>query len=371
MRVYVDGTQQGGSAGVPGTPAEVLLDAAEPNSIVTLDASGVGSTIPQSSIPTLPAAPSSVLLDVGNQGKLVSLASTTGVGASVAYSAAVSAGVGQLAATLGDFPTGNGAGGAQLASVNPNAVLGVLGLGQPTTLAAQARATAKQRRGPIAMRTVGVSGAYTASTAPSTMPMIARGSSGALTIYSPQAGGYASMILFQSGAWGSNGWYISGGGGTPGNVRVAAIAAVNEALDFPTAISTVGWHTIAWAIASNGMSARYSIDGSAAATVVPSVVPMTPTPRDPNAAVYVGSNGSSVGVSPLGLAYIALWSSILSDSDLVALSSSPSAGAPDVDSISGGDPAWEWAAAAFVGSNAVNIGTATYTVIGSTEWWMP
>lgn len=127
MRVYVNGVLQGGSAGIPGTPAEVLLDAAEPNSIVTLDASGIGSTIPQSSIPTLPAVPSSVLLDVANEGKLVSLASTTGVGTAMTYGAATSAGVGQLAATLGDFSTGNGAGGSQLASANPAAVRAVIG----------------------------------------------------------------------------------------------------------------------------------------------------------------------------------------------------------------------------------------------------
>lgn len=238
---------------------------------------------------------------------------------------------------------------------------------QAASLAEQARGEALRRRGPVAMRTVGVSGVYTASTAPSTMPMISRGGSGVLTVYSPQAGGYSSMILFQSGAWGSNGWYISGGGGVASNIRVAAMAASNEPLDFPTAISTVGWHTIAWALSADGTTARYSIDGSDAATLTPGVVPMTPTPRDPNAAVYIGSNGSSTGVSPLALAYLALWSSILSDSALKSAASSPSAGAPVLPST----PAWEWAAAAFVGVSTVRIGTATYSVIGTTEWWMP
>lgn len=127
MRVYVNGVLQGGSAGVPGTPADVLLDDAAPNSIVTLNASGIGSTIPQSSIPTLPAAPPATLLDTANEGKLVSLAPATGVGTTVSYGAAAAAGVGQLASILGDFVTGNGNGGAQLASVNPAATRNVIG----------------------------------------------------------------------------------------------------------------------------------------------------------------------------------------------------------------------------------------------------
>ena len=86
MRVSVNGVQQGGSAGIPGTPAEVLLDAAEPNSIVTLDASGVGGTIPQSSIPTLPATPASVLLNASAPSTIVAL-NSSGLGTELTYAA--------------------------------------------------------------------------------------------------------------------------------------------------------------------------------------------------------------------------------------------------------------------------------------------
>lgn len=90
MRIYVNGVQQGGSAGIPGTPAEVLLDLA-------------------------------------NAGKGVGLASGTGEGAAITYGTMLASGIGQIAALNGDFPTNNGAGGSVLASLNGAAVRGIIG----------------------------------------------------------------------------------------------------------------------------------------------------------------------------------------------------------------------------------------------------
>lgn len=105
MRVSVNGVQQGGSAGIPGTPAEVLLDAAEPNSIVTLDASGVGGTIPQSSIPTLPATPASVLLNASAPSTIVAL-NSSGLGTELTYAATRTAIAATPGATIVDPLTG-------------------------------------------------------------------------------------------------------------------------------------------------------------------------------------------------------------------------------------------------------------------------
>jgi len=93
VRIYVNGVQQGGSAGIPGTPAEVLLNAGAPSTFVALDADGEGTQLSYAtartalSVPTLPATPAGVLLDAGSPSTIVGL-NGSGVGAALSYATA-------------------------------------------------------------------------------------------------------------------------------------------------------------------------------------------------------------------------------------------------------------------------------------------
>ena len=234
---------------------------------------------------------------------------------------------------------------------------------QPTTLAAQARAEAQRRRGPVALLGTASTGITTASTADST-PSITAGSSGVVTYYSSQAGAYGSVQLGYSATWGVRGWYISGFGST---LRLGFPQGVNQTADFTTALASTGWHTLAWSVAADGTSVRYSLDGAAVTTATLSTTPLTPVARDVSDPVYVGTNNSSSGSSPAGVAYLALREAVTSDADLRLLAASPSSGAPaDVVTF-----AWEWAAAAHVGVEVVRIDGRDYAPLGAPQWWMP
>lgn len=105
MKIYRNGVLQGGSSGIPGTPADVLLDGTAPNSIVILNGLGVGGTIPQSSIPDLPAAPASVLLNAAAPSTIVAL-DGSGVGTELSYAATRTAIAATPGATIVDPLTG-------------------------------------------------------------------------------------------------------------------------------------------------------------------------------------------------------------------------------------------------------------------------
>lgn len=234
---------------------------------------------------------------------------------------------------------------------------------QPTTLAAQARADALTRRGPVALLGTSSTGVYTANTADAT-PSLTAGSSGVITYYSPQAGGYGTTTLAFAANWGVRGWYMSI---ASGGLRLGFAQGVVQTADCAGAFSTIGWHSVAWAIASDGTSVSYSLDGAAVTTATLSTTPLTPVARDGSEAVYIASNNSSAGSSPAGVAYLAVWESVLSSGSLVLAASSPSAGAPTLPST----PAWEWAAAAFVGVESVTIDGRAYVRLGTPQIWMP
>lgn len=57
MRIFVNGVEQGAGPGLPNTPAEVLLDAASPSTIVALNGSGVGTSLSYAATRTAIGAP--------------------------------------------------------------------------------------------------------------------------------------------------------------------------------------------------------------------------------------------------------------------------------------------------------------------------
>ncbi len=236
-------------------------------------------------------------------------------------------------------------------------------VGQPTTLAAQARAEAIRRRGALAMRSSGTAGTASASATTDTTPTIMRSTSGVVVVYSPSAGGYSGHVLAQSGVWATRGWYLAPTGSA---VRLNIMQGTLQTVDLAAAVGSIGWHAVAWSIPADGLTVRYSVDGGAVTTATPSSTPLTPVARSSSDTVYVATNGSGSGTQ-CGVAYLGLWESILADGDLVTLSASPSAGAPSLPST----PAWEWAAAAFAGTQAVTIDGVLHAITGSPQVWMP
>ena len=242
-------------------------------------------------------------------------------------------------------------------------------LGPPTTLAAQARAEAQRRRGPLAM-VFPSSSDYVRSLStdsPST-PAVGLSTSGVLVVRSIQAGGYANSFLLFSGVNTTRGFFFAISAGSGGaRLLVRSMSASGNVDAFvPNFVATSGWHAVAWSIPADGLTLRYSLDGAAVATVTPGTTPWPWTARLAADPVYIGTDAATAGC-PLPLAYAAVWSSVLSDADLVTLSTSPSAGAPTLPSA----PAWEWAAAAHAGAQSVTIGNARYDTTGSPRVWMP
>ena len=269
------------------------------------------------------------------------------------------------------------AGGSSLpdaAGVSDGAVLVQVGgtqawVGQPTTLAAQARAEAQRRRGPLVMRFPSASDyVSTSATTGSTTPMLKTSTSGVIVVYSTQAGSYASSYILHSGVNATRGFFLAISSGTGGDDLLIRSMSSSGNVDawINSFVSTTGWHAVAWSIPSNGLSLRYSFDGGAVTASTPGTTPWPFTDRLPADAVTIGADGAGTGCH-VPLAYIALWSSVLSDADLVTLSTSPSAGAPTLPSA----PAWEWAAAAHAGAQSVTIGNARYDTTGSPRVWMP
>lgn len=241
------------------------------------------------------------------------------------------------------------------------------GSSQPTTLAAQARAEATRRRGALAMRSTGSSGTATSGSTADTTPTVMLSTSGVVVVYSTQAGGYSSTVIAQSGVWATRGWYLTAQGSA---VRLNLMQGSLQTVDLASVVGATGWHAVAWSIPADGLAVRYSVDGGAVTTATPSSTPLTPVARSSSDTVYVATNGAGTGTAA-GVGYLALWESILADADLVALSTSPSSGAPDLSAIAGGSPAWEWAAAAFAGTQAVTIDGVLHAITGSPQVWMP
>ncbi len=265
------------------------------------------------------------------------------------------------------------AGGASLpdaAGVSDGAVLVQAGgaqawVGPPTTLAAQAQLEARSRRGALVAVSAATSNNYSASTTTSaTVPMIKRSTSGVAVVYSPQAGGYpANGYLLASGPWPTRGFLLYA---VASDIGIYAVGGGGYART--PVVGSIGWHAVAWSISADGATVRVSVDGAAATNATITGGPLTFTNRLAADPVYVLSDGASAGSAGLGVAYIGLWSSILSDGDLVTLSTSPASGAPTLPS----SPAWEWAAAAFSGASRVTIAGDTYSTSATAPTvWMP
>lgn len=241
-------------------------------------------------------------------------------------------------------------------------------LGPPTTLAAQARAETLRRRGPLALRSTGSSGTASTGATSDATPTLVYGSTWIVVAYASQAGSFASSYLLFSGANATRGYFLAVSSGTGGDdLLVRSMASTGNVDTFlPGFLSTIGWHAVAFAVAADGNSVRYSIDGAAVTTATPATTPWPLTSRLVTDAVYIGTDNATAGTA-VGVAYIATWSSVLADDDLVALSSSPSMGAPTLPSA----PAWEWAAAAFAGANAVTLDGVVHAITGTPQVWMP
>lgn len=287
----------------------------------------------------------------------------------VANLVADDAGTAIIADGAGDVQKTSADVSAILAAASAAAARSALGLGTPTTLAAQALLEARLRRGPLAM-VFPTSSDYVRSLStdsPST-PAVGLSTSGVLVVRSIQAGGYASSFLLFSGVNATRGFFfaISAGSGGARLLIRSMSASGNVDAFVPNFVATTGWHAVAWSIPADGLTLRYSLDGAAVATVTPGTTPWPWTARLAADPVYIGTDAATAGC-PLPLAYAAIWSSVLSDADLVTLSTSPSAGAPTLPSA----PAWEWAAAAHAGAQSVTIGNARYDTTGSPRVWMP
>lgn len=238
-----------------------------------------------------------------------------------------------------------------------------LGLGTPTSLAAQARLATLLRRGPMAMRSTGSSGTASTGATSDATPDIALSTSGVAVVYAAQAGGYSGQVLAQSGVWATRGWYLTAQGS---ELRINLMQGSLITVDLASVVGTVGWHAVAWSLPADGLTVRYSVDGAAVTTATPSTTPLTAVSRAAGDTVYVATNGSGTGTT-CGVAYLALWESILADGDLTTLSTAPSAGAPTLPST----PVWEWAAAAFAGVEAVTIDGVVHAITGTPQVWMP
>jgi len=274
---------------------------------------------------------------------------------------------------LGTTIIADGLGSATATSVAVGALLGAADAAAmrtalafaPSTLAAQARLVAATRRGPVAAGGWSDTAYVGSVAAPAAgaQPSIVRGSTFVITLYVPSSSAGAGAHLATSADGASRGWLIAEGtGGGAGDLILYSWSDA-VAVTLPGVLTTAGWHTNAVSVSVGGV-VRYSLDGgaAAAATGTPAL-----TVRDADA-VRIGrgiGGGASGGLT--ALAYLATWASVLADSALVTLSTSPTAGAPTLPSA----PAWEWAAAAHLGCGRVTVGATVYAVTGTPYLWMP
>lgn len=245
------------------------------------------------------------------------------------------------------------------------------GITTPTTLAGQQRLDTTLRRGPLA--TLGQSsgvGWYASTTASAAIPDIRRGTSGVTAVYSTQAGSYATAgYLVTRGSWGVRGFVLMAFGN---DLRIyPQNASGTTYVTLANAVASVGWHSVAWSISSDGATVRASVDGGGAASQTITSGPLAfvaPLTSDSPRVLFDGASGGS----QIPVAYAALWTSVLSDADLALLSADPSEGAADIAAISGGAPAWEWAAAPLLGLARTTIAGDTWVVTSTApQVWMP
>ena len=259
---------------------------------------------------------------------------------------------------------GTVSGGSSIAAadITDAGALGVSLVRSPltTTFAAQQRLDASLRKAPIAVQSASSSSGWLGETpaAANHLP-IARSTSGVVVLYATQAGGYSTGFALHRGIWTTRGFLVSVYGS---DVRIYAMntsSPPNAVL--ANVVASIGWHAVAWSISADGTTVRYSIDGGAATTATIIDGPLTFIAPDVGDAPHVLYDAASGG-SAVPFAYVGLWDAILSDADLALLSASPSAGAPDLDAISGDDPDWEWCASAAVAADRLVIEGVTYSV---------
>ena len=115
----------------------------------------------------------------------------------------------------------------------------------------------------------------------------------------------------------------------------------NATADLGSAVGT-GPHAVAVACAGDGLSLRYAVDGGAVGTVA-----ITGTYTVPGASAAVGVGNTLIASQPFiagGISWGGVWSSVLSDADLQAVSAQYASGLPGAASTS---PAWAWLCAKY------------------------
>lgn len=114
---------------------------------------------------SLPDTPANVLLDAGNADEVVAL-NGLGVGTTKTYAEVILNGIGSVteSAAEGDFVVGDGAGGTQLASVDPAAVRAVIGAAAGTTTTTYYASNGTAANGAGVDATASVSGTGSSST---------------------------------------------------------------------------------------------------------------------------------------------------------------------------------------------------------------
>ena len=141
--------------------------------------------------------------------------------------------------------------------------------------------------------------------------------------------------------YGSAGWALKIGD-TSGKFGIYQTGMNSGAVADLGPVVGTGAHSIAVACAANGLSLRYSVDGGTVGTVA---ITGTYAPPDIYAAVGVGN--TFIESQPFiagGISWVGVWSSVLSDADLQAVSAQYATGLPGAASTT---PAWAWLCAKY------------------------
>ncbi len=124
---------------------------------------------------------------------------------------------------------------------------------------------------------------------------------------------------------GARGWNLGIGQNTAGCLSLGHVTSGPTNIIVQTGAIATGWHKVAFAIAADGLSAQWSLDGSAAADVV---IALTS---------YVAPNASSIfaigrfsyasyAQADLGVAAVVAYDEVLSGAQLAAITATPSNG---------------------------------------------
>lgn len=124
----------------------------------------------------------------------------------------------------------------------------------------------------------------------------------------------------------ARGWVLAFGQNTANALSLGHVQAGPTNIIVETGVITTGWHKVAFAIAADGLSAQWSLDGSSAATATIALTSYVA----PNAAcVFDLGRFSYAGYpapSDCGVAAIAIHHAVLTGAQLAAITAAPSDG---------------------------------------------